>query len=139
MCVDGKRCHGTCRCNYIKCRCCCFSPGRCLEKKTRPFLGLFFVGRSRSSRGTRRFGYVSYEVGKEPLFFGRRHNLETRIARNKTFIGARTYCWNRGSEQANNSVRVDEGRNSWNLLAIKRKGTYRSREGEEEPLYWPLI
>ena len=30
-------------------------------------------------------------------------------------------------------MRVDEARISWNRLAIKNEGTYRSGEGEEEP------
>ena len=38
-----------------------------------------------------------------------------------------------------NSTRVDEGRKSWNLLAIKMQGTNRSGEGEEELAMWPRI
>ena len=32
-------------------------------------------------------------------------------------------------------MRVDEGKNSWNLPAIKAKGAYRSGDGGEEPAY----
>ena len=38
-----------------------------------------------------------------------------------------------------NSTRVDEGRKSWNLLAIKMQATNRSGEGGEEPDMWPRI
>ena len=38
-----------------------------------------------------------------------------------------------------NSTRVDEGRKSWNLLAIKMQGTNRGGEGGEEPAMWPRI
>ena len=37
------------------------------------------------------------------------------------------------------SAQVDEGRNSWHLLAIKMQGTNPSGEGVEEPAMWPRI